>query len=75
MLEKIQELLNQISKESLDGLEKTENFRVRYLGSKGVLKDLYQQLKTVPAEQKPAVGHALNTLRQEIESRVDAALS
>jgi len=75
MLEKIQELLNQISKESLDSLEKTENFRVRYLGSKGVLKDLYQQLKTVPAEQKPAVGHALNTLRQEIESRVDAALA
>jgi len=75
MLEEIQEIFIQISKEPLDSLEKTEQFRLRYLGAKGILKDLYQQLKAVKPENKPAVGQALNTLRQEIESKVTAATS
>ena len=33
-----------------------EQFRIKYLGTKGKLKDLMQLLGQVPREQKPVVG-------------------
>ncbi|MCE2711102.1 MAG: phenylalanine--tRNA ligase subunit alpha [Cryomorphaceae bacterium] len=44
-----------------------EQFRIRFMGSKGVLKELYADLKNVPTEEKRETGQAINTLRSEIE--------
>ena len=44
-----------------------EQFRVRFLGSKGALKTLYAELKNIPAENKREAGQAVNALRSELE--------
>lgn len=41
--------------------------KIKYLGKKGIIKSLYEQLKTIPAEQKPLAGKEINLFRQEIE--------
>ncbi len=45
-----------------------EAFRIQYLGSKGVVKQLFTDLKEVPNEEKRAVGQLLNDLRITAET-------
>jgi phenylalanyl-tRNA synthetase alpha chain len=74
-LKQIDVLLEQALAESkglstADGLEK---FRIKYLGTKGLVKDLMTLLAKVPREQKPAVGQRLNAVKEKITSAFDAA--
>ena len=48
-----------------------EQFRIKYLGTKGRLKDLMQLLGQVPREQKPVVGQQVNALKQELTARFE----
>jgi phenylalanyl-tRNA synthetase alpha chain len=48
-----------------------EQFRIKYLGTKGALKSLMALLKDVPKEQKPAFGQNANALRKKIEQAFD----
>ena len=44
-------------------LKALENLRVKYLGRKGLLTDIYASLPTLSAEEKPLVGKEANNLR------------
>lgn len=46
-----------------------EAFRIQFIGSKGSIKQLFGELKTVPNEEKRAVGQMLNDLRQLAENK------
>jgi len=52
-------------------LRQLDDFRVKYLARKGAVAELFDRLKTVPAEDKPALGKALNELRAAIQSLHD----
>ncbi len=69
MLEKIDQLKSQAQRDlhQAGNTQELEQFRIQYLGSKGRLKALMAQLKSVPPDQKPAFGKRANQLRQEIE--------
>lgn len=73
LLEKIQELLAEVNSVSLANAEETENFRIKYLGRKGILNDLFEEFKAVPNTEKKAVGQAMNTLKSAIQEKVDGA--
>ena len=47
--------------------EAVESWRIAYLGSKGRLKGMMPQLKTVSKEDKPAVGKRLNEVKVALE--------
>ncbi|MCS7033875.1 MAG: phenylalanine--tRNA ligase subunit alpha [Phycisphaerae bacterium] len=49
-----------------------EAFRIRYLGSKGAIKELMSLLGKVPREQKPVVGQRLNALRDKLTAAFEA---
>ncbi|MBC6611147.1 phenylalanine--tRNA ligase subunit alpha [Hymenobacter sp. BT507] len=51
--------------------EQLEQFRIAFTGRKGQLADLFDQLKTVPQEQRRAVGQELNQLKQFAQQRFD----
>ncbi len=63
----------EISAQELATAAQLDAFRIAYLGRKGRLADLFDQLKTVPAEQKRAVGQQLNALKQAAQARHDDA--
>ncbi|GGH69437.1 phenylalanine--tRNA ligase subunit alpha [Phaeocystidibacter marisrubri] len=50
--------------------EELEAFRLKYLGKKGILNDLFTQFKAVPNEEKKAFGQAVNRLKNAAESAV-----
>ena len=57
-----------LSKEIID-LKQLEAFRIEYLGTKGIIKSLFNDLKSVPNEQKREVGQLLNELRVITETK------
>jgi phenylalanyl-tRNA synthetase alpha chain len=55
--------------QSADELEKV---RIKYLGAKGVVKDLMGQLGALSKEEKPAFGAGVNQLKNDLTAAVDA---
>lgn len=49
--------------------DELEAFRIRYMGSRGILKGLFAGLRDVPAAQKKQVGQALNDFRKTVEGK------
>lgn len=68
MKEKIAEIREKIQAESIKSKESLESFRIQYLGTKGVMKDLFGDLKEVAKEHKKDAGQQLNKLRMELEA-------
>lgn len=54
-------------------LEELEKLRRDWMGNSGILKNLFQELKTVPNEQKPAIAALINTLRDQAELKITEA--
>ena len=52
--------------------EALENFRIKYLGSKGLLKELFTEFKNIPNDQKKDFGQVINTLKTVAEEKVKA---
>lgn len=57
--------------ESKDPVQ-VEEFRIKYLGTKGQLKNLMGELKNVPVEQKKEAGQVLNEFKQFVEAHYES---
>jgi phenylalanyl-tRNA synthetase alpha chain len=51
--------------------EEIEAFRIKYLGSKGILKALFADFKSVPGPEKREMGQLINDLKVSAMSRID----
>jgi phenylalanyl-tRNA synthetase alpha chain len=49
MLQKVKELLVEVSSYSPKNAEELEQFRIQYLGKKGLMNDLFAAFKEVPS--------------------------
>jgi len=52
--------------------EALEAWRVKYLGSKGAVKDVMAKLKQASRDEKPALGKAANVLKNALQGGFDA---
>ncbi len=75
MFQNIEKILEEVRQFSAESRDEIEQFRIRYLGKKGVLTDLFNNFKQVPAEQKREVGQKINELKQFITGRIEDLLS
>lgn len=73
MTEKINEVKVAIEAFNISDAATLETFRIQFLGSKNVIKDLFGGLKSVPNEEKRTVGQLLNELRLLAETKFEAA--
>lgn len=48
-----------------------ESFRIKYLGTKGIVKSLMQKMKNVPNEKKKEFGQILNFFKQTAETKYE----
>ena len=55
----------------IDSSLSLEAFRIQFLGSKGIMKELYSLLKLVPNDEKRMIGLLLNDLRSEVEAKIE----
>jgi phenylalanyl-tRNA synthetase alpha chain len=58
----------QVELDAASSPDELEEWRVRYLGSKGAVKQAMQRIKDVPKEDKPAYGKAANQLKQTLQT-------
>lgn len=68
----IEALKAEINAFNITNQEELETFRIRFLGSKNVIKNLFSELKTVPNEEKKAVGQQINALKNAAQERFDS---
>jgi len=71
MKEKIIDHLNDIQDFRTDSSEKIEAFRIKYLGSKGLLKQLFTDFKEVEPALKKEIGQSLNELRNAATEKIE----
>ena len=58
---------------SAEGAAALEAVRIKYLGTKGRLKELLAKMREVPHDQKPIVGKRANEIVAEMQALFDAA--
>ncbi len=73
MLDIIKNVSKEVSKFSSCNPEEIENFRIKYLGKKGIVTLLFDEFKTLPAEQRKEVGKLLNILKISIQEKIDSS--
>src|SRR3989304_2917534 len=73
MLEKIHHLREVLSAELSAAKSRgdLEAFRVKYLGRKGILAQLFDELRGIATEDKPAAGKALNEFRSFVQGEFE----
>lgn len=71
MKTRIEDIKAEITAYTIANKKELEAFRIKYLGSKGLMKSLFGELKTVPNEEKREVGQLLNGLRQFTQGKYD----
>ena len=47
-------------------LDDLNNVKIQYLGKKGLIQGLMQEMRTLPREEKPAFGQKVNACKQEV---------
>ena len=69
---KIDSVLEDFKKDSsaVIDLKILEEIRIKYLGKNGLVTNLFEELKSVPKEEKPSLGKSLNSLRDQITSKI-----
>ena len=71
----IEEFIHDIERahieKTLDRALQIEQFRIKYLGKKGVISDLFEQFKSVPNDQKKEIGQSLNRLKSAAIAKIE----
>jgi len=71
MLEKVQELVEKVQGYVPKSEEDLNNFKIKYLGKKGLLNDLFSSFKEIPNEQKKEFGASINKLKELVQEKID----
>jgi len=67
--DQIKQLTEEISSATCENSEALETFRIRFLGSKNVLKPLFGEIKNVENTRKKEFGQEVNALKQLAEQK------
>jgi phenylalanyl-tRNA synthetase alpha chain len=70
MLDKVKKHIEEVESFDADNADAVEQFRIKYLGTKGLLKQLFADFKSIPADQKKDYGQAINELKQKATDKV-----
>jgi Phenylalanyl-tRNA synthetase alpha subunit len=54
----------------LKSISECESIRIKYLGRKGLIAELFQELAALPAEQKPLFGPRINALKNKLQQEI-----
>ena len=75
MKEKIAQYIKDIQATSIENFKdkgaEVEMFRIKYLGKKGLVSELFEQFKTIPNDQKKEVGQILNQVKVAAQNKIE----
>ncbi|WEK18718.1 MAG: phenylalanine--tRNA ligase subunit alpha [Candidatus Pedobacter colombiensis] len=67
--DKITQYTEEINAFSTDNADELEQFRIKFLGTKGIIKDIFDEFKAVSPEEKRTLGKVLNEFKQLAEAK------
>jgi len=70
-----EKILREISEFSASSLEEVEAFRIKYLGKKGIVKDLSSGIKDIAPEERKTFGQSLNQVKTAVVDRIEELTS
>ena len=70
MFDKLKDILAEIQAANPSTAEEIEQFRIKYLGSKNILKPLMGEIRNIPNEQKKEYGQLVNQTKQTAEAKL-----
>ena len=72
MIDKINQLLQEVEALKAANAEELEALRIKFLSKKGAINDLMADFRNVAAEQKKEVGMRLNELKNKAQEKINA---
>ncbi len=71
MLEKVRKLVEKVKNYTPNSNEDLNNFKIEYLGKKGVLNSLFTSFKDVSIDKKKDFGSSINHLKSLVQNKID----
>ncbi|MFO7924433.1 MAG: phenylalanine--tRNA ligase subunit alpha [Bacteroidales bacterium] len=71
MHNKIKDILSKAREFKASDLDELEEFRVKFLGKKGIIPGLFNEFKTLPPSEKKDTGKLLNELKNFIQNKLE----
>ena len=69
IFDKVKSLIKEIEKMNPADSEALEQFRIRYMGSKNIIKPLFGEIRNIANEQKKEFGQLINSAKQAAEAK------
>ena len=73
LLAQIESFRKEIEGYNITNAKELEEFRIKFLGTKGITKSLFGEMKNVPGEKKKEFGQVLNEFKQFAETKFENA--
>ncbi len=73
LLVQIQQYRDQIEQYVIQNSQQLEEYRIKFLGTKGIIKNLFGEMKQVVPEKRKEFGQVLNDFKQFAESKYEVA--
>jgi phenylalanyl-tRNA synthetase alpha chain len=71
LLEQIEAYRSEIKGYEISNPQQLEEYRIRFLGTKGITKSLFGEMKNVPTEKKKEFGQVLNEFKEFAEAKYE----
>lgn len=71
ILDKLTQLRQELQQYVIENAEQLEQFRIRFLGSKNVLKEVFAEMKNIPPAERKSFGERINEVKQLAEARFE----
>ncbi len=71
MIEKLKEHITDLSKFNSQDIREIDLMKIKYLGRKGIVNDLFSDFKNVPSDQKKEFGKKINELKILAQKKYD----
>lgn len=72
LVQQIENYKQEIEQLQVQDAKALEEYRIRFLGTKGIVKNLFGEMKQVPNEDKKAFGQVLNDFKQFAEQKYES---
>ena len=72
LLQQIEDYKKEITATAPNGPDSLEAYRIKFLGTKGILRNLFAEMKNVPNEKKKEFGQILNEFKQFAEEKYES---
>ncbi len=71
LMKQIEDYKNEIAAHTATDEKTAEEFRIKWLGTKGMVKNIMGEMKNVPDEKKKEFGQLLNEFKQFAEAKYE----